>query len=104
MAASLRRSLTSKGTRLLRWTSLSPSMIYPLLDWFIPPSLRDESAVLQRARMFLISHLFGPLLGNTITIYLYVLEPTPDYSVYVLAASITAFWLFPFALKFTGKF
>ena len=89
---------------MFRRASLSPSMIYPVLDWFIPASLRDESATLQRARMFLISHLFGPLLGNTITVYLYILEPDPDYAVYVLATSITIFWLFPFALKLTGRF
>jgi signal transduction histidine kinase/CheY-like chemotaxis protein len=89
---------------MFRWASLSPSMIYPVLDWFIPASLRDESATLQRARMFLISHLFGPVLGHTITIYLYILEPDPDYAVYVLAGSITIFWLFPFALKLTGRF
>jgi signal transduction histidine kinase/CheY-like chemotaxis protein len=104
MPANLTRSLKPRKVPMFRWTNLSPSMIYPLLDWFIPPSLREESAVLQRARMFLISHLFGPLLGHTITIYLYVLEPKPDYSVYVLAASITAFWFFPFALKLTGRF
>ena len=26
-----------------RWASLSPATLYPLLDWFIPPSLREES-------------------------------------------------------------
>ena len=87
-----------------RWGNLSPAMIYPVLDWFIPPSLRDESATLQRARMFLISHLFGPLLGHTITVYLYILEPVPDYALWILAGSITIFWLFPFALKLTGWF
>src|SRR4029078_2351366 len=57
---------------------------------------------LQRAHMFLISHLVGPFLGHTITIYLYLLDPTPDYALAVLAASITVFWAFPFILKLTG--
>jgi signal transduction histidine kinase/ActR/RegA family two-component response regulator len=77
-------------------------MIYPLLDWFIPESVKAESATKQRARMFLISHLFGPFLGNVITVYLYLLDPTPTYALFVLGTSISIFWLFPFALRLTG--
>jgi signal transduction histidine kinase len=86
---------------MLRLPHVSPTMIYPLLDWFIPANLKEESASLQRARMFLISHLFGPFLGHTITVYLFLLDPHPDYALWVLAASITVFWAFPFALKIT---
>jgi len=81
---------------------LSPTMIYPILDWFIPARVKETSELQQRARMFLISHLFGPFLGHVITIYLYVLDPAPDYALWVLGGSITAFWAFPFALKWTG--
>jgi signal transduction histidine kinase len=87
---------------MVRWQRPTPSTIYRLLDWFIPAQIKEESAALQRARMFLISHLFGPFLGNTITLYLYVLEPKPDYALGILVLSITVFWAFPFVLKFTG--
>ena len=80
----------------------SPAMIYPVLDWFIPQRVRDNSELQQRARMFLISHLFGPFLGHTITVYLYLLDPAPDHALGVLAVSISAFLFFPFALKWTG--
>ena len=83
---------------------LSPSTIYPLLDWFMPPALKAEREMEQPARMFLISHIFGPFLGHTITVYLYVLDPHPGYQLWVLALSITAFWAFPFALKRTGAY
>jgi signal transduction histidine kinase/CheY-like chemotaxis protein len=83
---------------------LSPSTIYPLLDWFMPPALKAEREMEQPARMFLISHIFGPFLGHTITIYLYVLDPHPGYQLWVLALSITVFWAFPFALKRTGAY
>ncbi len=76
---------------------LSPTMIYPVLDWFIPKQIRDEPEAHQRARMFLISHLFGPFLGHTITIYLCFLLPDPGVPLLVLAASISIFWRFPSA-------
>jgi signal transduction histidine kinase/CheY-like chemotaxis protein len=77
-------------------------MIYPVLDWFIPMTVKENSELQQRARMFLISHLFGPFLGHTITVYLYLLDPAPNYALWVLAASISLFLSFPFALKWTG--
>ena len=83
---------------------LSPSMIYPLLDWFTPAALKADREMQQPARMFLISHIFGPFLGHTITVYLYLLDPHPGYALWVLVASITAFWAFPFALKRTRSY
>ena len=83
---------------------LSPEMIYPLLDWFIPPALRAERDQHQRARIFLISHFFGPFLGHTITVYLYWLDPHPGYGLWVLASAISIYWAFPWLLKHTGAF
>ncbi len=81
---------------------LSPEMIYPLLDWFIPPSLKAERDTHSRARIFLVSHFFGPFLGHTITVYLYWLDPHPGYGLWVLASAITVYWGFPFLLKWTA--
>src|SRR6266849_6384228 len=67
---------------------LSPSMIYPLLGWFMPPALKAEREMEQPARMFLISHIFGPLLGHTMTVYLYVL----DHGVLGLSLRAEAHW------------
>jgi signal transduction histidine kinase/ActR/RegA family two-component response regulator len=39
-----------------------------------------------------------------ITVYLYLLDRTPDYALWVLAGSISIFWLFPLALLLTGWF
>ena len=84
--------------------NLSPARIYPLLDWFIPPALKADREMVQPARMFLISHLFGPFMANTIVIYLYVIDPMPGTSLAVLAMSLNAFWAFPFALKYLGHY
>ena len=41
------------------------------LDYFIPPRLQVQPDAHRRARMFMLSHAFGPLLGNTIPLYLH---------------------------------
>src|SRR5579884_36824 len=84
---------------MLRFSEDASSRFYAFLDFFIPLSIQRDAETKQRARMFLISHLFGPFLGNTITVYLYLLENQPGYSFWILTASITFFWLFPFALR-----
>ncbi|MGH7073034.1 MAG: ATP-binding response regulator [Stellaceae bacterium] len=52
--------------------------------------------------MFLISHLFGPFLGSTITSYLFLIG-RPDRAWWVLTGSIMIFWAYPFALRLTGQ-
>ena len=46
-------------------------------DWFTPEGVRDDPHAKKRVRMFLISHLFGPLLGAPIPLFLYVYDPQP---------------------------
>jgi signal transduction histidine kinase len=75
-----------------------------LVDWFIPAQLAADREARKQARMFLISHLFGPFMGNVVPGALYVLDPTPGYDVAVLTASITAFWVFPFILRAIGRY
>jgi signal transduction histidine kinase/ActR/RegA family two-component response regulator len=83
---------------------LAPFRIYPLLDWFVPEKMKAEAEPLRRARMFLISHLFGPFLGHTISLYIVAIEGTPDFAWWVFFGVITLFWAFPLALKLTGWF
>jgi hypothetical protein len=75
-----------------------------ILEWFIPEDLAVEKETRKRVRIFLISHLFGPFIGNAVPAALYVLDPTPGYDVAVLALSITAFWVFPFVLRAFGRY
>lgn len=70
-----------------------------LIARFMPESLAEDRAGANRARMFLISHLFGPVLGNTVPLALFVFDPTPGWNTAVLAASISLFWVFPFLLR-----
>jgi len=83
---------------------LSLILLNRLVDWFIPAELAADREARKQARMFLISHLFGPFMGNVVPGALYLLDPTPGYPVAVLAASITAFWAFPFILRASGRY
>src|SRR5438477_6111781 len=64
-----------------------------LIDWFTPPDVAGDLHAKKRVRMFLISHLFGPVLGAPIPIFLYANDPQPWPHVHILALSIAAFWL-----------
>jgi signal transduction histidine kinase len=74
------------------------------VDWFIPAEIAADRETRKQARMFLYSHIFGPFIGNTVPLALYLFDPTPGVDIVVLAASITAFWIYPFVLKATGRY
>jgi signal transduction histidine kinase len=76
-----------------------------LLDYFLPANLADDREMRQRARMFLLSHFFGPFLGNVIPIYLYLfVDRNPGAPLLILSASISIYWLFPWLLKRTERY
>lgn len=70
-----------------------------LVDRFVPDQIRGDINAYKRVRMFIISHVLGPFLGHPISIYLFANDPNPWPHVHLLAASITMFWFFPFALR-----
>jgi len=75
-----------------------------LVDWFLPADVQGDREQRQQARMFLFSHLFGPFIGNSVPLALFVVDPTPGWDVAVLAALITAFWTLPFVLRSFGHY
>ena len=86
---------------LKRLAGMSPT--FRSIDWFIPASLRTDAATLGRARIFVFSHLFGPTLGQSISVYLWILDPHPGPAYWVIVSLITSFWTLPFLLKLTGR-
>ena len=58
------------------------------VDWFIGGDAAPGSNEHRRLRMFLISHLCGPLLGHPIRLFLWLADPHPWPHVYVLGVSI----------------
>jgi signal transduction histidine kinase/CheY-like chemotaxis protein len=74
------------------------------VDWFIPSNLKENGTIVQGTRMFLFSHLFGPFLGHTISLYILFLQGKPDTAWWIFFGAITAFWPFPLVLKLTGQY
>lgn len=70
-----------------------------LVTYFIPAKIAADRDARNRAHVFLISHILGPIIGNVVPLALYVLDPKPGFEVAVLAVFITSFWIFPFVLR-----
>jgi signal transduction histidine kinase len=74
-----------------------------LIDWFLPPQMKGDRAMQGRARIFVFTHLFGPLLGAMICGFLYSADPHPGMPFVFIAVTIAGFAVLPFALKLHGK-
>jgi len=70
-----------------------------LIEFFIPEGMKADREAANQARMFLISHSMGPILGNAVPLAVLLFNPTIRLDAVVLAVSITMFWVFPFLLK-----
>ena len=70
-----------------------------LVSYFIPPDITADRDARNRAHVFLVSHILGPIIGSVVPGALYVLDPNPGFEVFILAASILSFWVFPFVLR-----
>ena len=57
---------------MLTWNRL-----IALIDWFIPTASRAERSEHGLARNFVFTHLFGPLLSQSIAVFLYLSDPHP---------------------------
>ena len=72
------------------------------VDWFVPVELKQTPDTLQAVRMFLFSHLFGPILGHTISFSMLYVKGETDLAWWVFFLAVTAFWPFAFVLRLTG--
>jgi signal transduction histidine kinase len=90
----------------LKWIQLPTSKfrVGNLLDYFIPAEMRVNAESHRRARMFMLSHAFGPILGSSIPLYMAVMGISRDYRVVVFFLSILMFWTYPFFLQKTGRY
>ena len=74
-----------------------------ILDWFIPDAAKSERSELNLARNFVFTHLAGPLLSQSISVFLFLSDPDPGFACWTVIICIWLFWTLPFVYKWTGK-
>lgn len=74
-----------------------------IIDWFIPAAAKAERSELSLARNFVFTHLFGPVLSQSISVFLYSADPTHGLSCWIIILSVCLFWTLPFIYRFTAN-
>ena len=70
-----------------------------LMNWFVPQHLENDLHTRKRVQMFIVSHIFGPIIATPIPVFLWFADPNPSPHVQILAASIYGFWPFLLLVK-----
>jgi signal transduction histidine kinase/CheY-like chemotaxis protein len=65
-----------------------------LMNWFVPQHMVNDLHTRKRVQMFIVSHIFGPIIATPIPVFLWFADPNPSPHVQILAASIYGFWPF----------
>src|SRR4030088_186777 len=74
-----------------------------IIDWFITNEAKVERAEHGRARNFVFTHLFGPALSQSISLFLYLSDPHPGLACWTVIVCIWLFWTLPFVYKLTSN-
>jgi signal transduction histidine kinase len=74
-----------------------------IIDWFIPDAAKSERSELNLARNFVFTHLAGPLLSQSICVFLYLSDPNPGFACWTVIVCTWLFWTLPFVYRRTGK-
>ncbi len=90
------------NTMPMRFKRLVPKL-NAAVDWFIPEQLKQSKQdTLQAVRMFVFSHLLGPVLGHTISLSMLFISGEANLQWWILFIALTAFWPMAFLLRLTG--
>lgn len=76
---------------------------YSIIDWFIPPAIRETESDRLMARTFVLLHLIGPAMGHSVTYFLSQTPAGATWQFWVTEAIVASFFAVPFLLKFTGS-
>jgi signal transduction histidine kinase len=74
-----------------------------VIDWFIPEAAKSERSELSLARNFVFTHLAGPLLSQSISVFLYRSDPGPGFPCWTMILCIWLFWTLPFVYRWSGN-
>jgi len=76
--------------------------IVRFIDWFIPAEAKLERSERGLAQNFVFTHLAGPALSQSISVFLYLSDPHPGFACWTVIVCIWLFWALPFVYKYTG--
>jgi signal transduction histidine kinase len=79
------------------------SRLVRFIDWFIPAEAKLERSERGLAQNFVFTHLAGPALSQSISVFLYLSDPHPGIACWTIMVCIWLFWALPFVYKFTGN-
>jgi signal transduction histidine kinase len=77
--------------------------VVQFIDWFIPAEAKLERSERGLAQNFVFTHLFGPLLSQSIGLFLYLSDPHPGFACWTVIVCIWLFWTLPFVYKKSGS-
>src|SRR5947209_19802193 len=72
-------------------------------DYFVPAAARSKSSDYLMVRTFVFLHLFGPLLGHSVIVFLYKASEHGSWVFWTIEANLCFFWLMPVLVKRTGS-
>lgn len=74
-----------------------------IINWFIPQNAIQGRTNVEMARIFVFTHLAGPVIAQPMGIYLYFVTPTVTPQFVAMVIGIISFWALPFILRATGN-
>src|SRR3954470_8950169 len=72
-------------------------------DHFVPRAARNKTSDYLMVRTFVFLHLFGPLLGHSVIVFLYQASDRIGWVFWTIEANLCFFWLMPILVKRTGS-
>src|SRR3954465_3598528 len=72
-------------------------------DHFVPRAARNKTSDYLMVRMFVFLHLFGPLLGHSVIVFLFQASDRIGWVFWTIEANLCFFWLMPVLVKRTGS-
>jgi signal transduction histidine kinase len=71
------------------------------IDWFIPDDIKSDKTELLVWRNFVFTHIAGPILSESIGVYLWRADRSHGFACLSMIAAILGFLALPFVLKYT---
>src|SRR3977135_3810217 len=94
----LSQKLIKGWRKMLMWNQL-----IGIIDWFIPNDAKVERSEHGLARNFVFTHLFGPALSQSISLFLYLSDPHPGFACWTVIVCICLFWALPLVYRLTSN-